>query len=235
MASSKLPNPTWSLGVKTRVKSHNPTDEDLPTTTPTTATRSAKKRVASGSPQSVVNSIYELKQTAYDLARHVCSGGKSDRIALAVSSGVKLRVVHTASEANNPQQRLQELQSRVQDLLHKIETGVCADGRSKKRRKTKTPNTGICYICVDMPNIDLPRQCPVLVGSTRWLNSMEISLFLFLHECTSRNVPVIASTARLRHTLVCITPHDPRRDVDMEIPPFLGMCPVELLKSDIAH
>ena len=94
-----------------------PSDEDFTKEAATPATASTKRI----SPQSLVNSIYELKQTVYDLARYVCSGGKSDRSAVAVSGGIRLRVIGAGAGGENPRDFLQELQSRVQDLLHKIE------------------------------------------------------------------------------------------------------------------
>ena len=138
--TAKVPNPAWSFGGKARVLSHDVTKDDLSKFSSTAAT-DLSKRVISDSPQSLVTSIYELKQTVYDLAQHVCRGGSSDQMAVALSGGVKMRVVHENTEANNPQQCLQELQSRVQDLFHKIETAALTDGHSTTPGTTIIPGT----------------------------------------------------------------------------------------------
>lgn len=139
---NKLPNPAWATSIKTMAHT-NVSGEDLSAPiVPTAADQS--KWIASDLPHALVDCIYELKQTVYDLAQHVCSGGKSDGVAVAVSSGVKLRFVNAApvAAARNPQERLRELQSRVQDLLHEIEKGVSTDhARTARIRNKQELNT----------------------------------------------------------------------------------------------
>ena len=112
MSDGKFPNPARS---KMQSCPANKTFQKV-TTPDTTLT----KKLSSESPHSLVNSIYELKQTVYNLAQCVCNGGKSDRSTVAVSGGVRLRVI-PAEPVDNAQDYLQGLQSRVQNLLHKIE------------------------------------------------------------------------------------------------------------------
>lgn len=112
MSDGKFPNPARS-----KMQSY-PANKNVQKAAATEIP--SKKRLSFDSPQSLVNSIYELKQTVYNLAQYVCNGGKSQRSTVAVSGGVRLRVIPAEPE-DNAQDYLQGLQSRVQKLLHKIE------------------------------------------------------------------------------------------------------------------
>ena len=102
-----------------------------------------------GEPEELVQSIYDLKQTVYDMAYHVCTRGKAQNPAILAINGLNLRLVTPSDVDEDPKQHLIKLQTHAQQLMARIEHdyGTLNDKLNGSRKKKNDRGT----VVIDFP------------------------------------------------------------------------------------